>query len=284
MSFTQRAKTPKSAKIKFLTEYPDYYNTFNKAKFSYFRDKIKKNEYKQNYNNYGTNQYKLNTFYKSSTPFNYIINKHDKDGLLVYYNGGPRKQFHPLLTKDNLNQILKNRRSISTRYKRPCGCYSNYNITKYSQEYIYPNYERNEHFYKSNNLPYIGDNDNSRYINQSRFISPQIANRKITNKLKDDDNYNNSKYRINTETNNYKNNKILQSEKNEEIENENKAEAHEEKIEEKKEEIKDEEKEKNKKSFNYFNLKPRRRFHKIQIFNNCKPFLVDDFKDYGYYE
>ena len=34
---------------------------------------------------------------------------------------------------------------------------------------------------------------------------------------------------------------------------------------------------------NYLNLKPRRRFHKTQIFNNYKPFLVDDFKDYGEY-
>ena len=276
MSFTPRAKAPKSTKIKFLKEYPDYYNTFNKAKFSSFRDKIKKNSYKQTYNNYGMKQYKLNTFYKSSTPFNYIINKHDKDGLLVYYNGGPRKQFGLLITKYNLNQILKNRRSFSTRYKRPCGCYSNYNISKYSQEYIYPNYERNEHFYKSNNLPYIGDNDNSRDINQSGFISPQIGNRKINYKF----NINDTKYRINTENNNYENNKNMQFEKNEEIENKNKVEDHEEQIEE----IKDEENKKYKKNFNYFNLKPRRRFHKIQIFNNCKPFLVDDFKDYGYYE
>ena len=169
MSFSQRTKTPKNSKIKFLTEYPNYYNSFNTAKFSSFRDKIKKSSYKPEYNNYRVNQYNFNTFYKSTAPFNYINNKNDKDGLLVCYNGGPRKQFRPLITKDNLNQIIKNRRSISTRYKRPCGCYSNYNISKYSQEYIYPNYERNEHynnFYKNNNLPYIGDNENDRYANQ----------------------------------------------------------------------------------------------------------------------
>ena len=48
-----------------------------------------------------------------------------------------------------------------------------------------------------------------------------------------------------------------------------------------------EEKEENKKSkniVNYFRIKPKRRFHKVQIFNNYKPFLVDDFKDYADYE
>jgi hypothetical protein len=288
MSFTQRTKTPKNSKIKYLTEYPDYYNTFNKAKFSSFRYKIKKSTYKPDYNNYRSNQNNFNTFYKSTAPFNYINNKNNKDGLLVCYNGGPRKQFRPLITKDNLNQILKNRRSISTRYKRPCGCYSNYNISKYSQEYIYPpNYERNEqynNFYKSTNLPYIGDNVNERYSNQNAFITPRMENRKITYKLKDNDNFNDDNYRINTEANNYQNDNNIEMEKNEENQNENKGEVLEEQIEEKKEEIKEEQSDNYKKSFNYFNLKPRRRFHKIQIFNNCKPFLVDDFKDYGYYE
>ena len=282
MSFTQRTITPKNAQIKYLSQYPDYYNTFNKAKFSSFKDKMKNSSYKPDYNNYRSNQYNFNTFYKASSPFNYINNKNDKDGLLVCYNGGPRKQFHPLITKDNLNQILKNRRSISTRYKRPCGCYSNYNISKYSQEYIYPNYEYNN-YYKSNNLPYIGDNVNARYTNQNDYISPRMGNKKITYKLKDNNNVNAEDYRNNTEANNYPNNNNIEMEKNEENQNKNKGEVCEENIEEKKEELK-EENENDKKSFTYFNLKPRRSFRKVQIFNNFKPFLVDDFKEYGYYE
>ena len=34
------------------------------------------------------------------------------------------------------------------------------------------------------------------------------------------------------------------------------------------------------KKFKIFNIRPRRRFHKVQIFNDCKPFLVDYFKEF----
>ena len=35
-----------------------------------------------------------------------------------------------------------------------------------------------------------------------------------------------------------------------------------------------------------YTIKPKigRRFHKVQIFNNYKPFLVDDFREYAKYE
>ena len=46
---------------------------------------------------------------------------------------------------------------------------------------------------------------------------------------------------------------------------------------------KKEEKEEEKNVLNYFKVKkgPRCRFHKIQIHNNCKPFLVDDYRYYA---
>ena len=34
-------------------------------------------------------------------------------------------------------------------------------------------------------------------------------------------------------------------------------------------------------NFNFFKKKPKRRFHKIQIHNICKPFLVDDYRYYA---
>ena len=122
-------------------------------------------------------------------------------------------------------------------------------------------------------------------------MSPQILTRKngkITYKLKgklDDD-----KYRINTESNNYtKNNanevqeQVEKKEENNDVEYAEKQENINEKKEE--EQSNDLNNENNhKKKYNIFNIRPRRRFHKVQIFNNCKPFLVDDFKDYGYYE
>ena len=52
---------------------------------------------------------------------------------------------------------------------------------------------------------------------------------------------------------------------------------------EKKEENKEEKKEEEKTEKNYFRIieKPRFNFRKIQIHNNCKPFLVDDYRYYA---
>ena len=293
MSFTQRAKTPKNTKIKFLATSQNHYNSFNNANLSSIREKIKKKSYNLNYNIFRPNSSKYNTFLKSSAPFKYCNNINNKDSLVVYYNGGPRKQFCPLITRENLSQYLKNR-STSFRFKRPCGCYSNVYSSKYMQEYQYPNYERKEHydtFCKENNLPNICDNENIRH--SKGFMSPQISTRKngkITYKLKG--NLDDDKYRINTESNNYTNNKNIEVQ--EQVEKKEKEEINDLEYEEKRGDIneKKEEEESNdlnneknqKKKYNIFNIRPRRRFHKVQIFNNCKPFLVDDFKDYGYYE
>jgi hypothetical protein len=293
MSFTQRAKTPKNTKIKFLATSQNHYNSFNNANLSSIREKIKKKSYNLNYNNFRPNSSKYNTFLKSSAPFKYCNNINNKDSLVVYYNGGPRKQFCPLITRENLSQYLKNR-STSFRFKRPCGCYSNVYSSKYIQEYQYPNYERKEHyntFCKENNLPNICDNENIRH--SKGFMSPQILTRKngkITYKLKG--NLDDDKYRINTESNNYTKNKNIEVQ--EQVEKKEKEEINDLEYEEKQGDIneKKEEEESNdlnneknqKKKYNIFNIRPRRRFHKVQIFNNCKPFLVDDFKDYGYYE
>ena len=211
MSFTQRAKTPKNTKIKFLATSQNHYNSFNNANLSSIREKIKKKSYNLNYNNFRPNSSKYNTFLKSSAPFKYCNNINNKDSLVVYYNGGPRKQFCPLITRENLSQYLKNR-STSFRFKRPCGCYSNVYSSKYIQEYQYPNYERKEHyntFCKENNLPNICDNENIRH--SKGFMSPQILTRKngkITYKLKG--NLDDDKYRINTESNNYTKNKNIE--------------------------------------------------------------------------
>ena len=282
MSFAKRATTPNYSKLNNLTEVQDHYNTFNtfnKANYSSFRDKIQhKNKYKPNYNAYNAyipNPYNSTTFFSSSAPFNYYNKSEDKNGLLICYNGGPRKKYNPLIKRANLSQYLKNR-SKTLKYKRPCGCYSNYYSSKYMPEYDYSNFER------SRQLPNISGNNNLRYSYDN--MTPRIDNRKkITYKLKD--NFDNSNNRLNTVYNNYERNENLETE-NKEQNLKKEEEAVEENQEEKNEEIKpqiineDEKKEK----FNYFNLRPRRRFHKVQIFNNYKPFLVDDFKEYGYYE
>lgn len=281
MSFTYRPKTPTNSRIKFLTEYRDYQNTFNNAGLTTFRDKLKKKSFNRNFNKNKTNPYA--TFLKSSAPFKYYNN--DKEKLLVCYNGGPKKEFRPIITRENLAKFLKNTKNLF-RFRRPCGCFSNKNLQKY--ECInYPYKEHYDTYYQKQKLPQINESDNIRYSN--RLCSPQLDNRahgKITYKLKN--NFNNENYRINTESNNYEKNKIENKENKEEKKNneELNSELNEYKEEEKVIERKAEKPYK-KSYYNFFNIsniRPRTSFRKIQIFNNCKPFLVDEFKDYGYYE
>ena len=282
MSFSNRAKTPQNANNKFTTEYQDCYNTFNKTNYTYFRDKMNANNLNQRYNN-NNNNYKPNSyksFLNSSAPFNYYNNYKNKNGLLVQYNGGPHKQFCPLITNANLSQFFKSR-SRSQKFRRPCGCYSNFNISKYTPCYdYYPFYDRKDQYYnnyQTNQLPFI-DNENMKYSNG---FKRQIRNNgKITYKLKD--NYDNENNLVNKESN-QEFNKNDEVEKNENNIDNNQID-HNQIHNEVKEEKNGEEKYENKYQFNYFNTKPRRRFHKVQIFNNYKPFLVDDFKEYADYE
>ena len=274
MSFNVKPKTSMYKNEKFMTEYQECYNTFNKSNYSSFRDRMNINNLRQSFNNnnYRSNSY--NSFYKSSAPFTCANNTNNKGGLLVHFNGGPKKYLRQFMPKQNLSQFLNNR-SSSFKFRRPCGCYSNYNISKYTQCWDYPYHDRPEQYntnYQMNELPPI-DGENMRYSNGANTLQAK-NNGKKTFKLKQSGDDGKC---VATDSNceNYKNEEI--EKKNEDVnQNTNEAKVNEEKKEEKKSDVKN--------RFYYFNTKPRRRFHKVQIFNNYKPFLVDDFKDYGDYE
>ena len=264
MSFTnERPITPRSIPPQFLTEYHKCYNTFNKSNNFSFRDKIQKSfvhpKYANINNKYRSNSY--GTFLKSSAPFNYYNN--NTDNIFICYNGGPKKQYKH---STNPSKYLKKSISSSLKYKKPCGCYSNYNISKYSQCFE-PSYNYNT-FYQEQELPMINRNNNISNSNEyymNKFNIPLIKNRngKISYKLKENIEIFKKEERKNTEPN------------PEEIEIKNR---------DKNKEINKEKNMNDEFTKNYFNLKPRKRFHKTQILNNYKPFLVDDFKDYGDYE
>ena len=299
MSFNKRLKTPKNANGEYLTQSGDFLNTFNKTNYSSFRDKMKMmNNYKSN-NYYRPNPF--NSFFKSSAPFNYYNNMNERNRLLVRYNGGPQREYN-YITRDNISKFLR-KRNNSNRYKRPCGCYSKYNISKYSQVFDHPEYEneyQNGFYNQGNKLPLIGDNDNNmRYSNSNGFMTPEMKNKrfgKLTYKLKD--NFDNENYQQNNELNNLAKNQNA-NENIHENENENVNNINENINQiENNEVINDVKKEDNNENIDKkvsngntifilrdnCNIKPRRRFHKVQIFNNYKPFLVDDFKEYGYFE
>ena len=260
MSSPNMANTPRNINDKYLTENPNCYNTLNKTNYTYFRDRMNVNNLNHRYNNN-----------KSSTPFNHYNNMNNKNNLFVSYNGGPQKQFCPLITNANLSQFFKTR-SRSLKFRKPCGCFSNFNISKYTPCRDYQTIDRKEELnnnYQMNKLPII-ENGNMRYSNG--FKSPQIKNNgKTIYRLKNNENDN---YGLNNDVNKDIN-------KNEEIDNNNNVNQMNNEV---KEEKRDQEFYGNRYQFNYFNTKPRRRFHKVQIFNNYKPFLVDDFNEYADYE
>lgn len=103
-----------------------------------------------------------------------------------------------------------------------------------------------------------------------------FSNNKLKLKKKVDNEF---KYRIHTDINDDINNFTndnMQNEKNNFV---NKTENYKnEEICEKSEKY---EKKDDDDNFNFFNKKPKRRFHKIQIHNICKPFLVDDYRYYA---
>ena len=269
MSFTNKTYIKDNQNDKIMTDYNNYYNTFNSANTNFFsvRDKMENKHINQNKKNKNI-RLNRNTFLNSSAPF-YICNN-DKNGMLVRYNGGPQKKIYPRYNNTNLSRFLPNR-STSLRFKRPCGCLSNYNISKYTQFWDYPYYNNN---YRKNNLPFL-NRENMRYSH--RIMTPQYRNNtKITYKLKNNDD--NDNFVGNGNVGEY-NDKIEENEN--EKKNDVKNQLDNEEKEEKKEEIKEEKKNN---VLNYFKKQTRRRFHKVQIFNNYKPFLVDDFKDYADYE
>lgn len=298
MSFNKTLNTPKNINNEYLNQNGDYLNTFNNNNYSSFRDKMKMmNNYKSN-NYFSPNRY--NSFFKSSAPFNYYNKMNDRDRLLLRYNGGPQKEYdyNNYITRDNISKFIQ-KRNNSNRYKRPCGCYSKYNISKYSQVFPHPEYE-NENQYgfynQQQKLPLIGDNANNlRYSYTNGFTTPEIKNKrsgKLTYNLKE--NYENEN-QLNTESNNLAKNQNANGNVPENVNNineninqiDNNEVINDGKVEENNENI--EKKVSNGNTIfilknNCFNIKPKRRFHKVQIFNNYKPFLVDDFKEYGYFE
>ena len=267
MSFANRPLTPRSIPPQFLTEYHKCYNTFNKSQNISFRDKIQKSFVHPKYVNFNNNRpHSYRTFLKSAAPFNYYNDR--RDNLLVCYNGGPKKEFQ----STSRAKYEKNRRATSLKYKRPCGCYSNYNLSKYSQCFD-PCFNYNT-FYQENELPIIDRNNNARYSDENymnKFDKPKIRNKggKISYKLRENvedfEKEEKEEEKMYTEPNNKENIETKNKDLNEKINKEKRM------------------NDGFRKKKYYLNVKPRRRFHKTQIFNNYKPFLVDDFKDYGEY-
>jgi hypothetical protein len=223
MSLTERPKSMKNS-YKFIHRPGKYKIEDNKS-----------NRYIQQFNEYRPPH--PHTFLQSMAPFNYYGNN---GKFLINFNGGPITSTNPKAKKAHLFCDFRNNKSMSLKYRRPCGCPANYNSAKYTPIYPY------------------GECDESIKANKTTY--------KLKNKSYSKSQKNKNKFFIESRNDNAKN-ELIENNKSQKVEI--------------KEGIKSEFFD-NKYDFRRYinfmqNLKKMRLFHKNQIFNNYKPFLVDDY-------
>ena len=248
-----RLRTPSKISNQFKSECKETFNHSRKPK-NIFRE----------YSNISQKRLKLinkpnmhNSFMNSSAPFNYYRNPDNKNKILVNYNGGPQKEFQSFIQKDDYKTISNDKRIIYRNYK-PCGCLPKYYMPKLSRSVSYNEFE------KTNYIPNLKNNSYNNYNNENLALSNN-------NSLRTSRKYNTPNFRISNDgkiiltlkkfknENNYEDNNNLRYENN------------------------------GKNDFarntfysSFYGFRPRlfNIFHKTQIFNRCKPFLVDEFQEF----
>jgi hypothetical protein len=203
----------------------------------------------------GPNYYR--SFINSSAPFNYFKNPVDKSTFLVSYNGGPKNQLHTYVTREDLKPDFDENKEFVYKNVKPCIYQPKNKIPKLSRNLSYgENYNRARYNGMSNsfkNIEYLPENRLNRNISGFMSSKPLRMSKdgKIIFTLKK---FNENKFPLN-------NNLRYEKKENES-----------EKIM------------KIKPRFinSCFSFRPRivKRFHKTQIFNLCKPFLVDEFQEF----
>ena len=201
------------------------------------------------------------SFINSSAPFNYYKNPSDKNSYFICYNGGPKKKVR---VSRNLNNL--NRGSVYEINRRQYGFYSKNNIPKLNRSLS--QYENDRH----NNLNFQNNQynrQNNNYFNRTGFqynrhISPApnrvnfngyITHKPFMNKNgKMIYSYNKNEFNKNSR---YNNNEIDDNDERNTMG-------------------------RNRLTSSYSNIHSifNKSFHKTQIFNRCKPFLVDEFQEF----
>lgn len=239
------------------------------------------------------NYQQFHTFLRTSAPFNYFTGK---DGYVIHYNGGLIKELRPLVTRDDLAKYLRYNGSLvkKNRQKFP----KNYKLNSFSSkpyrtnDYCYYYRQNDKRKFNRDECPFI----NERYQSETpnNCFSPK---NQCKYKLKT--NFNNYNEQVNNmagdeganvnfsgEINGNNRYKILD-------EGENKNEKVEENVNMNRRVLSENEQGLKSKrdqminNFNYtsYSVRPEygRCFHKVQIFNNYKPYLVDEYRAFGDY-
>ena len=268
MSTFQPLKLKNNTQIKYKTESFDNLIPINKKNSIYFRDTIKQFCPHQRYVDHRPNPFR--NFVQPPNDFNYYNNPTEKDTFVPCYNNYPKRELLPLVTRQDLNKYLKNNAKLF-RHHKPCNSCSRINDGNYGRNY-YTIYHKSFPFINGN---FTGTN----FRIKNRFINPYQTRNNGQPRYNINDE-NNNIYQRNYESNidnRYDNN--MNNMNNNDVINENEKNNNETEIKQN---------ENNtisaKNTMSNYTPKFRRSFHKTQIFNHYKPFMVDDFKEFADYE
>ena len=250
----------------FQTDNNIYINPYKKENSIYFRDTIKQFCPHQRYVDHRPDPYR--PFVKPPTDYNLFNNPTEKDSFVPCFKNYSKRELNPLVTRQDLSKFLKSNNGL-IKHQRPCNSCSRINRGNYGRNY-YTMYQKSFPFINGN---FTGNNFRVIHGYNTPYQLRNNRSRELRYKIRDYDNY---------QTNNEYNNQFNYENNNNNEQNENEKE-----IKESCQNIKKEnELNKQSKYYNYYGATPKykRTFHKTQIFNHYKPFMVDDFKEFADYE
>ena len=260
--------------MQYRTEYNNFPNPLNKSDSIYFRDTIKQFCPHQRFVDH--RPYPFRSSVLPPIDFNYYNNPTEKDMYVPCFKNYHKREINPLVTREDLAKYIKTGGSLFN-HRRPCVSCNRINDG---------NYGRNYYTYYQKSFPFINGNfcgENFKYTNGLKTPTLSRNNGNVRYRLRGIDHGNYNNYDTN---NNFNNNYNNNYDNTNEDENEKKNSAEKDNLKNEKDNEMDTINNKYNTISNYSDYKPkyRRRFHKTQIFNNYKPFMVDDFKEYADYE
>ena len=267
------------------TENNQYLNPLSKSNAIYFRDTIKQFCPHQRYVDH--RPYPYRSFVRPPIDFNYYNNPTEKDSFIPCYKNYPKRELNPLVSRQDLAKYLRSNGNLYM-HKKPCNSCSRINDGNYGRNY-YTCYQKTFPFINGNfrgeNFMYTSSNGFKKPFSQTRNYGNTRYN--SGNYNRNNDNFDNNNYGTYNENdkNDLNNQGFIENDKNNnEVDNLSKDNNKPNNTIETSHPVTIDNK------FNQYNIsssyrpKIRRRFHKTQIFNNYKPFMVDDFKEYADYE
>ena len=263
------------------------YYPYNKTNSIYFRDTIKQFCPNQRFVDHRPNPHR--PLVNPPTDYNYFNYPTERENYTPCYINYQKGEVLPLITREDLKKYLNSNGKLY-KHQRPCSTCLKINYGNYGRNYYTVKQKRSFPFVNGNftgtnfrissankttfpkdirKIRNKNENYNNKYDTYNQYNNEYYGNEKYNNENYENENLNNEKLnnkKLNNENLNYKN---LNKEKyNNEIEENN---------EEKNKNVND--------KFinsNYYEFAPNiSAYHKTQILNNHKPYLVDEFNDYG---